>query len=238
VVELRLLGPAQFIGSNGQDIGALTRQPKRTALLAYLAIARPRGLHRRDKLLALFWPELDEPHARNALSQALYVLRSALGEGAIVTQGDDEVGIGSDVVRSDVSEFEAALDAGRQQEALQLYRGDLLDGFFVSSAPDFERWLESEWARLRQRASDGGWALARSKAKSGNVLEAERHARWAASLLLPDETQLRQLMTFLHDLGDRSAAVRAYDDFARKFAEEYDLQPSAARPRCGNHQPV
>jgi DNA-binding SARP family transcriptional activator/TolB-like protein/Flp pilus assembly protein TadD len=201
VLELRLLGPAQFAGSNGQDVDALTRQPKRTALLAYLAIARPRALHRRDKLLALFWPELDEPHARNALSQALYVLRSALGDGAIVTRGDDEVGIASDAVRSDVSEFEAALDAGRQQDALQLYRGDLLDGFFVSSAPDFERWLESERARLRQRASEGGWALARSKAKSGDVLAAERHARWAA--------------------------VRAYEDFARKFADEYDLQPSA-----------
>jgi len=250
VLELRLLGPAQFAGSNGQDVDALTRQPKRTALLAYLAIARPRGLHRRDKLLALFWPELDEPHARNALSQALYVLRSALGDGAIVTRGDDEVGIASDAVRSDVSEFEAALDAHRQQDALQLYRGDLLDGFFVSSAPDFERWLETERARLRQRASEGGWALARSKAQRGDVVEAERHARWAASLLLPDETQLRQLMTFLHDLGDRSAAVRAYDEFARKFAEEYGLQPSAetqalatkirrdARPNVGIGRPA
>lgn len=35
-------------------------QPKRVALLAYLALARPRGLHRRDTLLAMFWPELPE----------------------------------------------------------------------------------------------------------------------------------------------------------------------------------
>jgi len=38
-------------------------QPKRVALLAYLAAATPRRLHRRDSLLALFWPELDQEHA-------------------------------------------------------------------------------------------------------------------------------------------------------------------------------
>jgi DNA-binding SARP family transcriptional activator/TolB-like protein/Flp pilus assembly protein TadD len=196
------------------------------ALLAFLAIARPHGFHRRDKLLALFWPELDISHARNSLSQALHVLRSALSDDAILTRGDDEVRIASGAVRSDVAEFEAALDANRPEDALLLYRGDLLDGFFVSSAPEFERWLDAERIRLRQRASEGGWTLARINSQRGDAPEAERHARWAASLLLPDETQLRQLMNFLHGLGDRSAAVRAYDDFARRFAEEYELEPS------------
>src|SRR6266480_4138024 len=63
------------------------------ALLVHLAAAVPGGLHRRDTLLALFWPELDETHARAALSQALYVLRNALGDQGIVTRGDDEVGL-------------------------------------------------------------------------------------------------------------------------------------------------
>src|SRR5262245_12921902 len=40
-------------------------QPKRLALLAYLAIARPRGAHRRDALVAIFWPELDQHGARS-----------------------------------------------------------------------------------------------------------------------------------------------------------------------------
>lgn len=197
------------------------------ALLAFLAIALPRGFHRRDKLLAVFWPELDEPHARNSLSQALHVLRTTLGEGAIVTRGDDEVGIARDIVRSDVAAFETALDRGHPAEALLLYRGDLLDGFFVSSAPEFERWLEVERARFRQRASAGGWDLARMKANQGDLLEAEQYARSAANLLLPDETQVRQLMTFLHGLGDRSAAIRAYDEFAHRLVEEYELEPSA-----------
>jgi len=227
VVDLRLFGPAEIVGSNGQSIDALRRQTKRLALLAYLAIARPHGFHRRDKLLALFWPELDEPHARNALSQALHVLRTSLCDDAIVTRGDDEVGIAAGAVRSDVTAFEAALDGRRADDAISLYRGDLLDGLFVSSAPEFEHWLDGERARLRQRACEGAWTLARIKADRGDVLEAERCARWAASLMLPDETQIRELMRFLHALGDRSAAVRAYEEFARRLEDEYELTPSA-----------
>ena len=37
-------------------------------------------------------------------------------------------------------------------EALELYRGPFLPGFFVADAPEFERWMEEERARLRARA--------------------------------------------------------------------------------------
>jgi DNA-binding SARP family transcriptional activator/TolB-like protein/Tfp pilus assembly protein PilF len=227
VVELHLLGPAQLAGSNGQDSATLTRQPKRMALLAYLAVAKPRGFHRRDKLVALFWPELDEPHARNSLSQALHVIRAALGDDAVQTRGDEEVGLNAGALTADVWQFEAALRNGESQDALRLYKGDLLDGLIISSAPEFERWLDGERAHFRQVASAAGWKLAQSKADSREPMEAARLARWAAGLLLPDETQLRHLMRFLHGLGDRSAAVRAYEEFTRRLASEYDLQPSA-----------
>jgi Uma2 family endonuclease len=118
VIQLRLFGTLQLSASDGRDLAALARRSKRTALLVYLAAAVPYGLHRRDTLLALFWPELDEAKARSALSQALYVLRNALGEQAIVTHGDDEVGVSHDMVWCDVNAFEAALDAGRLEEAL------------------------------------------------------------------------------------------------------------------------
>ena len=154
MVELRLLGPVQISASDGRDFAALLRQAKRSALLAYLATAAPRGLCRRDTLLALFWPESDEPHARASLSQALYVLRNTLGLQAILARGDDDVGVDRDVVWCDVAAFEAALDAATPDVALTLYRGDLLQGFFVDGAPEFERWLDSERTRLRHRAAD------------------------------------------------------------------------------------
>src|SRR5205809_5579888 len=97
MIEFRLLGTLHLIDAAGREVKSLLTRPRRLALLAYLAAATPRGLHRRDSLLALFWPELDQEHARAALRQALHVVRDALGADVIVTRGDEDVG--SDGVR-------------------------------------------------------------------------------------------------------------------------------------------
>src|SRR2546426_1437274 len=89
MIEFRLLGTLHLIDAAGREVKSLLTRPRRLALLAYLAAATPRGLHRRDSLLALFWPELDQEHARAALRQALHVVRDALGADVIVTRGDE-----------------------------------------------------------------------------------------------------------------------------------------------------
>ena len=217
----------------------LARQPKRVALLAYLAAATPHGPHRRDRLLSLFWPESDAPHARAALSQALYVLRSHLGDDAIRSNGDDALALDPDIVWCDCVAFERHLDAGRPAEALGLYETDLLDSFFVAGTPAFDEWLERERHRLRARAADGAWQLAAAAAVESRMVEAARWARRASDVVPTDEAVARRLITFLDGLGDRAAAVRAYEAFAWRLAHEFELEPSpetralAARIRDG-----
>jgi DNA-binding SARP family transcriptional activator/Tol biopolymer transport system component len=226
-VELRLLGSLRLVSSDGRDLDPLLRQSKRVALLAYLAAATPRGFHRRDTLLGIFWPELDQMHARSALNQSLYVLRSVLGDSAIVTRGPGEVGVHPGAVWCDATEFEAQVDAGAAGDALALYRGDFLDGFFIESAPDFERWQDAQRTRFRLRASEAAWSLAEQQALAGALAEAARLARRAADLVPDDETVVRRLMTFFHRLGDRAAALRAYDAFVWRLERELELAPSA-----------
>src|SRR5919205_360129 len=78
MIELRLFGAASLDSSDPgrerEELQALLTQPKRLALLAYLAVATPRGFHRRDRLLGLFWPELDEERARAAARPRGWVL--------------------------------------------------------------------------------------------------------------------------------------------------------------------
>ena len=64
MIEFRALGTTSLTVGPDEDIVSVLSQPKRLALLAYLAIGRPPGFHRRSTLLALFWPEQDEQHAR------------------------------------------------------------------------------------------------------------------------------------------------------------------------------
>ena len=89
-------------------------QPKRLAFLAYLALTRTP--HRRESLLALFWPEQDDERARLALRQSVHFLRTTLGAAVVVSRSGEEVALGEGVVRCDAAEFERALDAGARIE--------------------------------------------------------------------------------------------------------------------------
>src|SRR5215211_8883493 len=188
MIDLRTLGALELTSGESRAIGSVLAQPRRAALLCYLALALPRGFHRRDTLFALFWPEYDAQQARHALRQSVYVLRRALGAQSIVSRGDEELALAPDQVWCDAWAFVAAVDQGRPADALALYRGDLVPGFHISAAPEFEQWLEQERGRLRQRAAEAGWMLAATREREGDAAGAVEAARGAVALSPPDET--------------------------------------------------
>ena len=226
--QLRTLGPVDLRDPDGRELQAVLRQPKRLALLAYLAVSAPRRFHRRDSLLALFWPDLDAGHARASLRRALYFIRSALGPEVLAGRGEDEVAVPEDVLWCDATAFDHALAAGDAERALALYRGPLLDGLHpAGAAAEFEEWLERERGRLRDRAAGAARTLAARGDEAGLPEEAARWFRRALELVPEDETALRGLMTALERAGDRTGALRAYDDFVRRMALDLELEPSA-----------
>ena len=227
MIKLRTLGALGLTSADGTPLASVLAQPRRTALLCYLALESPRGFQRRDTLYALFWPEHSTEQARHALRQSLYFLRHELGPEAIVSRGDDALAVAADRVNCDAVELDRAAHEGRLEDALALYRGDLLEGFHITGAPDFERWLEEERSRLRHRAEEAGWAAAAARERDGDPAGAVEAARRAAALAPTDETALRRLILLLERVGDRAAAVCAYEAFAWKLQGEYELEPSA-----------
>jgi DNA-binding SARP family transcriptional activator len=224
-IELRLLGNLS-LRTTGREGAAILAQPKRLALLAYLATATPRGFHRRDSLLALFWPEVDQDHARTSLRKALHLLRQELGPELIQNRGDEEVGLAPDRFWCDAVEFEEAVEGGRW-EAIDLYQGDLLAGFHLSDAPGFERWLEESRFRLRECATRAAWNLIERPRAAAHQADAVRWARRASGLSPYDEVVFRRLMTLLDRAGDRAGAVLAYKGFAHRLSTDLELEPSA-----------
>ena len=168
VLEFRLLGPAELRRPADGDLQAILRQPKRLALLAYLAASTEHRFVRRDVLLALFWPEVDTRRARNRLRQALHFLRSDL-DGAIVTRGEEEVGIDRTRLWCDVVAFTEAVANKQPGAAVELYRGDLLEGFHVAGLPEFEEWLDRQRRRMRAEAVQTGWTVGERAEGDGQV---------------------------------------------------------------------
>ncbi|MES2178392.1 MAG: BTAD domain-containing putative transcriptional regulator [Gemmatimonadota bacterium] len=223
-IRFRTLGQIDLHSADGRELDGLLAQPKRVAVLAYLAANSPR-LSRRDTLLAMFWPESDAEHARSSLRKALHFIRQEVGD-VIVTRGTDEVGLRTEDVEVDIWELDAHIAEGRNGEAMQLYAGDFLPGFFIRGAPEFERWLEVEREKLRARAAGAIWLHAEERVSAGD-LDGTRAAALRALEVSPhDEVALRRVISMLAQHGDRAGAISVYQAFAARV--EADLQVTPA----------
>jgi DNA-binding SARP family transcriptional activator/Tfp pilus assembly protein PilF len=220
-VEIRALGASLVLDRARVPLDIT--QPKRLALLFYLALAVPRGLQRRDTLLAMFWPESDRSSAGQSLRQALHYLRSLLPPGVLVTRGSSEVGVDHARVSSDVALFDALLDAGRDEEAIRLYRGELLPGYHLRARADFERWLEMERNRLQRRAVRAALVVAQRRADEGDLQAAAEHARFAVQRAGSDEGVLHEAARLLDAAGGRLHALRLAEWAVERMRAEWEM---------------
>src|SRR5438094_3382585 len=172
MIRFRTLGSLDLRNATGGEVASVLAHSKRTALLAYLATASPRGHHRRDTLLALFWPELDETHARASLRKAVHHLRRSLGEDVLLGRGDEELALDETKLWCDAAAFDDALARDDLAEATELYRGPFLQGFFVADSSEFELWAAQERARRRDRAAHAAWQLAEGQHAAGDLFGA------------------------------------------------------------------
>lgn len=225
MIRLRLLGQTDLRDELNGELRRVLAQPKRLALLAYLALANGQ-FRRRDNLLALFWPELDAQRARAALRQALHHLRRELGADAILARGGEDLGIDGALVWCDVTAFRERLAAGDDEGALGFYGGDLLAGVFFADAPaEWDSWLEAERLRLKTAAAAAAWRL------SDRAQGEDHHARaraWAqrAFEIVNDEAAFREFAIRIARTGDTVGLRRAYDVFARRLQREFEIEPS------------
>jgi DNA-binding SARP family transcriptional activator/Tfp pilus assembly protein PilF len=226
MLRLRTLGSLDLRGPAGEErlIGRAA-QPKCVALLAFLAVDDRRGFHRRDSLVALLWPDLDQSRARAALRKALHYLRRLPGTDLVLTRGDEEVRLDLARLWCDAREVTRLAVAGDRAGAVELYVGDFLPGLHVSAAPEFEQWLEAQRNNLRATIARCALELAGGYRATGRFLEALPWARRAVEIGPLEERPNRMLIELLAATGDRPAALAAYEWFAHRLAAELDLDP-------------
>ena len=219
---LKLLG-APSIDAAGEPITGRAAQGHRLALLALLALGRGRSITR-DKLIAMLWPEGRTDRARHQLSDALYIVRTALGEDVVRSTGD-ELMLNPGAIESDVGTFERLLDEGHLERAVHLYTGPLLDGFHLSDAPEFERWLDAERARLGQRYAAALESLAEASERRGELAVAVGWWRRVSALDPYSGRVALRLMRSLEAGGDRAGALQHARIHATLLRQEFDAEP-------------
>jgi len=179
----------------------------------------------RDRLAALFWPDVTDSDARADLRRHLYYLTTrALPAGPDWFVGDKRVVQFNPALalRFDIEEFEAlAADPARAAEAVALYRGDLLPHVDAG-------WLTSHRERLHERAVALLEALVDGAAAARDTAAVVRFGKALAALEPWRESAAVALMRAYGERGDRGAARRVYRTLVRALAEELGVEPEPA----------
>src|SRR5690242_14878168 len=176
--RLRTLGGLRLTTAE-LEATALDDRRKWLAILAFLAADTNGGVSR-DRVLATFWPESDTDRARNALNQAVFGIRRALGDDALLGSAN-ELRINPLVVDVDLHRLRRAVDAERLADAIAEYEGPFLDGVFLRDVPEFERWVESSRRACAVRYCTAIETLATSALATGDHATAIRYARLLAN---------------------------------------------------------
>lgn len=227
MLRLTALGGLALIADDGPVSGAAGRG-RNLALIALLDRAGEAGMSR-DRLAAFLWPESDEARARHSLDQALYTLRSVLGADAFPAVGGG-VALDPAAVASDVAAFEAALEAGAPDEAVELYGGPFLDGFHLSGAGEFERWADGKRARLARRFTHALEGLARAAARDDDHRAAVGYWRRLAAAAPLSSRVAVELMRALDEAGDRTGALEAARVHTAAVRAELEAPPDPSVP--------
>ncbi len=222
---LSLLGGFELTGPDGVvDLPS----KKIAGLLAYLACTAPKA-QPRERLSALLWGSYFEAQAKQNLRQALYRLRSVLGQDALESDGE-VVSLNAAAVQCDVSRFEALVREGSRDAlsaAVDLYRGYLIDDIAINEE-GWNEWLTGERERLLELALGAMTRLGEQELAAGRAEHALKAGQRAIALNNMREDAHRLIVQALAAAGRKAEALKHYQDLVALLKRELNTEPDAA----------
>lgn len=218
MLRLQLLGGFRAQAQDA-DLSALARQPRRAALLSYLAVERDAP---RERVIALLWPDAPQERGRHSLNQGIYYLRRLIGAEWVEVKGERVVV--APWVATDVQELEKAAADDAYDDVLRLYRGPLLSGTGIGATADFGIWVDARSAaldRLHRRARREKLAALLAAGDQAAALRCAEE--WCRLDAMEDEAQHRYI-ELLAATGQRSEALRQFHSYTR-LLHEHELRP-------------
>ncbi len=236
-LQIRLLG-GLLLESDGRILPRIPSRPGRS-LFAYLVLNRDRQIGR-DLLAGVFWPDMPDNQARRRLSQALWQIQTLFSEAGLAgsyllpTPNAVRFNPASDYWL-DVEAFETATaslkeagagpggvrDPGELAGAVELYRGDLLAGFY-------DDWLLMDQQRLRQIYYRALSHLATLHKSRGEFEDALVYARRLTLLEPLREDAHRDVMRLFQLAGRPNEALLQYEVCYSALADELGTEPETA----------
>ena len=240
-LRIELLGGLRLI-RDGQ-IAARFRTQKAANLLAYLALHLGQMLPR-ERIIDLFWSEMETDIARDNLSTTLTALRRQLEPpGGVLLADRSLIGLNIRAVKTDLQDRARLLKAAHGAEpksrawlleqAVRLYRGDLLPACY-------EDWAVPEQQRLHHEQVEILSTLSNLHEMLGDNEGSVEAARRLTHLEPFDHAAQERLMRLLIAAGRPAEARAVYDAFQKRWERDTHerfpeslLHLAAALPESG-----
>ncbi len=212
---------------------------KAQELVSYLLLGARHGYHR-EMLADVLWSHMPTSQPRKYLRQSLWQVQNALrptegqGSGGVLIVEPDWIRLNANAdVWADVTEFASAMTmvqevpgkdltpehAGIARSAIELYTGDLLEGWYQDWCLEERQRMRTNYMILLEKLMD--------------YCEAhrlyERGIDYGLRILRIDrshERTHRNLMRMHHLMGDRTAAFRQYQRCQSALLEDFGIRPS------------
>ncbi len=233
-LTIRLLGPLD-VRVRGERVDARAWGSARSRELLVFLACHPNGATK-EQVGVAFWPEASAAQVRNTFHVTLHRLRKALGHADwIVVQQeryrlDPQLVVECDALRFERTISEALRLARRRAEpardaltaALAMYGQDLLAGEGVGD------WHVPLHDQLQRLYFEGLQALATLQLDAGQTAEAIATSRRVLAADSLDEQAWRCIMTAHARAGERSQALRVYQDVVELMMREIETTPDRA----------
>jgi DNA-binding SARP family transcriptional activator len=236
-LSVQLFG--RFLLRHGAEDISYLHAGKLQELFCYLLLKREKALSR-ETVAGLFWGECTTRQSRKYLRQALWHLQNLLSAastpgGKQILQADqDSVGIHPEsALWLDVAEFERCTFLSQQtpgaelreeqarvlEQAVQLYRGDLLEGCYQDWCLFERERLQNMYLAILDKLMS--YCEVRQFYQTG-LEHGERILRIDRA-----HERTHQRMLCLHYFsGNRAAALRQFHRCVKSLSEELDVAPS------------
>lgn len=224
--QLTSLGPPELRGPDGDPVRFRTR--KHFALLIYLAIEPPIP-HRRDRLATFFWPDAHLDEARHSLATGLSMIRARLGPDAF-DAGRDTVRLVSGRVVSDLPGLMHEDPDGIDVPSFRPF----LEEFELIDVPEFQQWKDGQQAHLLPLLHRGLARRIDDCRRRGDSRQLEMLGERLQRIDPLSEEALQALLESRAMAGDRIGALRLFDRWRARLADELGAEPGPQLQRMAD----
>ncbi len=232
-----------FFGSPHIDLNGVPinlPRKKAIALLGFLGVTN--GVHHRDTLATLLWPEYAQTQARTSLRITFSQLKRTLGDQWFDVQ---QQAIGLKIENGiwiDITHFFELLAQCTEHghlisqpcpaclpilvDAVSLCRDEFMAGFTLRDSIEFDRWQEEQSVNLRSHLGQALQGLISGYHNLGQLDAAVRYTRQWLAMDSLQESAHQKLIQLYVELGSYTAAFEQYDIYTQTLHREMGLLPS------------